>query len=109
MGKRFYKPPTKVDYRVTAVINLFVFGGKMTLPEILIEALGYLGTALVIISMLMTSVVRLRIINMCGALISAVYAIIISAWPVALLNIILTVIQILQLYRIKKGKLEAEK
>ncbi len=73
-------------------------------PEILIEIFGYIGSALVIISMLMTSVVKLRIVNMCGALISTIYAIIVGAWPVVVLNAALIIIQIVQLCRLRKEK-----
>ncbi len=71
--------------------------------DILIELFGYLGTALVIISMLMTSFIKLRIINMCGAIISAIYAVIIGAWPIALTNIALFIIQLIQIYRMRKA------
>ncbi len=74
-------------------------------PAIWIEIFGYIGTALVIVSMLMTSVVKLRIVNMCGALISMIYAIIVVAWPIVVMNAALIVIQLVQLgllYRKKK-------
>ncbi len=64
------------------------------------EIFGYIGTVLVIISMLMTSVVKLRIINLCGALISLVYAITVAAWPIAVMNLALSIIQLCQLYRL---------
>ncbi len=73
------------------------------------EIFGYIGSGLVIISMLMTSVVKLRVINMCGATISAVYAAVIAAWPVVLLNAALILIQILQLIRLQKEKQRAKK
>ena len=41
--------------------------------NIYLEIFGYIGTALVIISMMMTSVLKLRIINMCGGVISLIY------------------------------------
>ena len=40
----------------------------------MIEIFGYIGCIFVIISMLMTSVVKLRVINTVGSSISAVYA-----------------------------------
>lgn len=54
--------------------------------KIFLEVFGYIGTALVIISMMMTSVVKLRIINMCGGLISLIYAVLCNTWPVVVLN-----------------------
>lgn len=54
--------------------------------NIYLEIFGYIGTALVIISMMMTSVLKLRIINMCGSLISLIYAVLCNTWPVVVLN-----------------------
>ncbi len=72
--------------------------------DLFMEIFGYIGTALVIISMLMTSVVKLRIINMCGALISLIYAIVVSAWPIAVMNAALIIIQSWQLIRLWRNQ-----
>ncbi len=64
------------------------------------EIVGYIGSALVIISMLMTSLVRLRILNLCGALLSMLYAIAVEAWPVVMLNGALLLIQLVQILRL---------
>ena len=47
---------------------------------LMIEIFGYIGCIFVIISMLMTSVVKLRVINTVGSSISAVYADIPTHW-----------------------------
>ena len=52
----------------------------------LIEAVGYLGSALVLVSFLMASVVKLRVVNSIGSTIFAVYALIIRSYPTALMN-----------------------
>ncbi len=70
-----------------------------------LEIFGYIGTALVIVSMLMTSVVKLRIINICGSIISTIYAIFGGAWPIVLLNVSLTLINLFQLIRMSHKKL----
>ena len=67
--------------------------------NILLEIFGYIGTALVILSMTMKSINKLRIFNISGAIISAIYSAIISAWPVVLLNVALTGINVYQLIR----------
>ncbi len=64
-----------------------------------IELYGYLGSALVVISMLMASVVKLRIINAVGSLVSGSYALIIGSFPLALMNGCLLVIN---LYNLRK-------
>lgn len=68
--------------------------------NVFFEIFGYVGMALVLISMMMTSVKRLRIMNMSGALICAIYGIMTNTWPTALLNLGLLIIQIVQLYRL---------
>ena len=42
--------------------------------ELLVELFGYLGSVLVVVSMLMASVVKLRVINTFGSVISGTYA-----------------------------------
>ena len=54
-----------------------------------IEVFGYIGTVIVIVSMMMRSINKLRIINMCGSVISTVYSAIIGAWPIVLMNLCL--------------------
>lgn len=84
---------------------MFVF-----LTNYYLEVLGYLGTSLVIISMMMTNITKLRIFNICGAIISAIYSGFVDAWPVVLLNVVLTTINIYHLtrYFINKRKQSQE-
>ena len=72
--------------------------------NVYLEIFGYIGTALVIVSMMMTSVVKLRIINMCGGLISLIYAVCVNTWPVAVLNVCLICINLVQTVRLLKGR-----
>ena len=69
--------------------------------NVYLEIFGYIGMALVLISMMMTSVKRLRIVNMSGAVICAIYGIMTNTWPTALLNLGLLIIQVVQLYRLR--------
>ena len=62
--------------------------------DIYLEIFGYIGTALVIVSMMMTSMLKLRIINICGGLISLVYAVLRNTWPVVVLNACLVTINL---------------
>lgn len=72
--------------------------------NIYLEIFGYIGTALVLLSMMMTSVVKLRWINMAGSLISMIYAALCGAMPVVFLNLGLIVINIVQLVRLYREK-----
>ena len=60
--------------------------------NIYLEIFGYIGTVLVVISMMMTSVTKLRIINMSGSVLSAIYAAICGTWPVVVMNVSLFLI-----------------
>lgn len=74
------------------------------MDNLYLELFGYLGTALVLISMMMTSVVKLRIFNLAGSVISMIYALCTGTWPVVLLNFGLAGIQVAQLLRLRKTK-----
>lgn len=69
-----------------------------------VELIGYLGSALVVVSMLMTSVVRLRIINLMGSAIFTVYALLIKSYPTAAMNLFLVGINIYHLVRLLKAQ-----
>ncbi len=69
-----------------------------------IELFGYLGSTLVVVSMLMSSVVKLRVINTAGSVISAIYALIIGSFPLALMNICLIGINLWGLYKLLMTK-----
>ena len=58
-------------------------------PAMWLEIFGYTGTVLVVVSMMMKSLTKLRIVNMSGSVISAIYAGICGAWPIVVMNICL--------------------
>ena len=70
------------------------------------EIVGYAGTALVLVSFMMTSVTKLRWLNLIGAALSAIYALLANAMPVLVLNACLIVINGIQLYRLANPKKE---
>ncbi len=76
--------------------------------NVLYEIIGYIGTALVLLSMLMTSVRKLRIINLCGCIFSVAYALLTNTMPVLLLNLSLAIIHVVQLYRLRNQKEETK-
>lgn len=67
--------------------------------NVYLEIFGYVGMALVLISMMMTSLKWLRVLNMTGAVICATYGILTNTWPTAMLNLGILIIQIAQLIR----------
>lgn len=71
--------------------------------QIIIEMVGYLGSLLVLVSFLMSSVVKLRIINSIGGLVFAIYALIIQSYPTAFMNFCLVGINVYYLIRMTKN------
>ncbi|MCR5670557.1 MAG: YgjV family protein [Butyrivibrio sp.] len=67
--------------------------------KIIIEAVGYLGSAIVLVSFLMVSVVKLRIVNSIGSIIFTIYAFIIKSYPTAIMNLCLVGINIYHLVK----------
>ena len=72
--------------------------------HIIVEAIGYLGSALVLVSFLMTSVFHLRLVNAIGGIIFFAYALIIKSYPTAIMNLCLVLINIHFLWKIKNTK-----
>ena len=70
--------------------------------HMIIEAVGYAGSLLVLVSMLMTSVYKLRVINTLGSLIFTVYALIIRSYPTALMNFCLVLINLRFLWKMSR-------
>lgn len=70
----------------------------------LLEWLGYLASALVLISLLMSSIIKLRWINLAGSLVFATYGFAIGALPVGISNLAITGINIYYLIKIYKSK-----
>lgn len=71
-----------------------------------LEIFGYIGTALVVMSMMMTSVTRLRVLNVCGSVIGGIYALIVGAYPTAVLNLCLIAINLYRLVRDSRSRAE---
>lgn len=72
--------------------------------NIYLEIFGYIGTALVLLSMMMTSVEKLRWFNLAGSVVSMIYAYFSGTFPVVFLNLGLSIINIVQLVRLHKEK-----
>ena len=68
--------------------------------KMIIEMVGYTGSALVLISFFMASMLKLRVINTIGSLIFTVYALIIHSYPTAVMNICLVGINIYYLIKL---------
>lgn len=69
-----------------------------------VEWFGYGASVVVGVSLLMTSVVRLRWINLAGSLLFTAYGLLINAYPVALLNFSIALINVWHLARIHRRR-----
>ena len=73
--------------------------------NIFLEIFGYIGSGLILLSMMMTSVEKLRWFNISGSVISMIYGAVMGTWPVVFLNvgtISINVVQIIRLHRKKR-------
>lgn len=70
--------------------------------EMILELVGYFASLLVLISLLMSSVVKLRVINMIGSFVFTVYALLIRSYPTAVMNFCLVGVNIFYLVKLAK-------
>jgi len=69
-----------------------------------LELLGYLASVLVAISLMMSSVLKLRLINLAGAIAFFIYGLLIGAYPIAAVNAVIIGVNLYFLYRIFSSK-----
>jgi len=69
-----------------------------------VELIGYLGSILVAVSLMMRSLLRLRIINLIGALVFTLYGVLLGAYPVAFLNGLIVCIDLYYLLQMWRQK-----
>lgn len=66
----------------------------------LLEVIGWLGSALVIVSLAQARVLRFRVLNLAGALLAVLYNVALAIWPFAAMNAIIAVIDLYWLRRL---------
>lgn len=67
---------------------------------IALDVLGYAGSALVVLSLSMTSVVKLRAISLVGSTTFLVYGLLIDAFPIVLTNAVIVLLNVVFLTRL---------
>ncbi|WP_211227171.1 hypothetical protein [Saccharospirillum impatiens] len=67
-----------------------------------LELYGYLGSALIAVSLMMSDIRKLRWINLVGAGSFASYGLLISSWPVAILNGFIVLIDVVHLWQLSR-------
>ncbi len=68
------------------------------------EWVGYAASLIVLISLIMSSVKRLRWINLTGSIIFAVYGLLIKSYPVAIMNLGIVIVNTYYLFQIYSKK-----
>lgn len=69
-----------------------------------VEIIGYAGSLLVAVSLMMSSLVRLRWINLGGALAFAVYGWLVGAYPVLVVNGFIVLVNVYYLWKMGRGR-----
>src|SRR4028119_64267 len=62
--------------------------------QMVLEIMGYVASVLVAVSLMMSSILRLRLINLVGSAAFTVYGVLIHAYPVAVVNLIIVLINL---------------
>ena len=70
------------------------------------EIIGWTGSALVVISLIVPSIRRFRTLNFAGSLIATVYNVVFGIWPYAAMNAVIAIIDAYWLYRLSSGERE---
>ena len=68
-------------------------------PRQMVELVGYLGSALVVTSLLMTRILRLRVIGLMGSTTFVIYGTLIGSVPIVVTNLVIMVINTTFLWR----------
>lgn len=69
-----------------------------------IEWVGYAASLFIVVSLTMTSIVKLRIINSVGCLLFIIYGLNLNAYPVVISNALIVMINVYNLYMLSKSK-----
>lgn len=72
--------------------------------DVVLEWIGYVASAIVLVSLLMSSIVRLRWINLVGAAVFAFYGFMVGVLPAALMNVGIVIIDVYYLAKIYWSK-----
>lgn len=72
------------------------------------ELIGYSGSAVIAISLLVSNITLLRYLNSIGCVIMVSYAVLISAYPIVLMNCICIMINIYHIIRARNKNKIAE-
>jgi hypothetical protein len=70
----------------------------------LLDALGWAGSALLVVSVMQTRILRLRWLNLCATLILLIFNIGIKVWPMVAMNAVLAIINVWFIVRLTRER-----
>lgn len=68
-----------------------------------VEVIGWVGSALLIVSLLQTRVLRLRVLNTIAAVVLVVFNWLIEVWPMTVMNAVIVGINLVQIARLRSA------
>lgn len=69
-----------------------------------IEVVGWVGSAILVVSLLQTRLLRLRVVNLVGCVVLLAYNAVIQVWPMVGLNVVLAAINVFYLWRMLRTR-----
>jgi len=72
--------------------------------QVALEVVGWVGSGIVVWSMMQQRILRLRVYNLVGCLIQVLYNGVLGVWPVVALNVVLAGVQVINLTRLLRGR-----
>ncbi|MBT8250122.1 MAG: hypothetical protein KJN81_07650 [Acidimicrobiia bacterium] len=70
------------------------------------ELVGYLGSALIVLSLTRTSILQLRLVGLAGSFTFAVYGLLIQAYPIVIVNVVIVMVHLFFLQKLLSKKKE---
>lgn len=70
----------------------------------MLDAIGWIGSAILVLSLVQTRILRLRILNLTGCLIHIGFNLAIGVWPMVGLNVVLAIVNVVQLRKLLKER-----
>ncbi len=66
----------------------------MTLPDLLLDAMGWGGSALLVFSLMQARVLRFRVLNLVACIVLTAFNLVLGIWPMVAMNVVLSAINL---------------
>jgi len=73
------------------------------------QGIGWIGSGLVVLSLVQSNLVRFRWINFAGAVIATIWNFLAGVWPFVAMNAAIMVIDAYWLFKLRRQRLDAQK